>query len=81
VPCGKGYGYAYDNDNDNDNDNGIVELIFGSLKYESLNNIIHLTRERIINHVNRYSNGINVHATLDYQNLNEYENHLINVCH
>jgi hypothetical protein len=76
VPCGKGYGYGYDY--------SVVELVFGSLKYESLNNIIHLIRARIINQVNqyiRYSNDINVHATLDYQNPNEYENHLINVCH
>ncbi len=35
-------------------DNAIVERFFGSLKYESLANVIHLTRDGIINDVNKY---------------------------
>ena len=45
--------------------------------------VIHLTREGIINDVNkyiRYYNGSRLHATLDYQTQNEYENPQINVC-
>ena len=63
-------------------DNAVVERFFGSLKYEWLSNVIHLTREGIINDVNnyiRYYNGTRLHVTLDYQTLNEYENSLINV--
>jgi putative transposase len=58
-------------------DNAVVERFFGSLKYEWLANVIYLTRDGIINDVNqyiRYYNGTRLHATLDYQTPNEYEN-------
>ena len=64
-------------------DNAVVERFFGSLKYEWLANVIHLTRDGIINDVNhyiRYYIGTRLHATLDYQTPNEYENSQINVC-
>ena len=64
-------------------DNAVVERFFGSLKYEWLANVIHLTRDGIINDVNqyiRYYNGTRLHATLDYQTPNEYEKSQINVC-
>lgn len=64
-------------------DNAVVKRFFGRLKYELLANVIHLTRDGIINDVNqyiRYYNGTRLHATLDYQTLNEYENSQINVC-
>ena len=64
-------------------DNAVVERFFGSLKYEWLTNVIHLTRDGIINDVNkyiRYYNGTRLHATLDYQTPNEYENSQIKVC-
>ena len=47
-------------------DNAVVERFFGSLKHEWLANVIHLTREGIINDVNqyiRYYNGTRLHAT------------------
>lgn len=62
--------------------NAVVERFFGSLKYKWLANVIHLTREGIINGVNdyiRYYNGTRLHATLAYQTPNEYENSEINV--
>ena len=64
-------------------DNAVVERFFGSLKHEWLTNVIHLTREGIINDVNeyiRYYNGARLHSTLGYKTPNEYENSLINVC-
>lgn len=64
-------------------DNAVVERFFGSLKYEWLANVIHLTRDGIINDVNkyiRYYNGTRLHSTLDYVSPNEYENSLVNVC-
>lgn len=64
-------------------DNAVVERFFGSLKYEWLTNVIHLTRDGIINDVNkyiRYYNGTRMHSTLDYVSPNEYENSFINVC-
>ncbi len=64
-------------------DNAVVERFFGSLKYEWLANVIHLTRDGIINDVNkyiRYYNGTRMHSTLDYVSPNEYENSFINVC-
>ena len=64
-------------------DNAVVERFFGSLKYEWLANVIHLIRDAIINDVNQYIfyyNGTRLHATLDYQTPNEYENSQINVC-
>ena len=64
-------------------DSAVVERFYGSLKYEWLANVIHLTREGIINDVNkyiRYYNCTRLHATLDYQTPNEYENSQINVC-
>lgn len=64
-------------------DNAVVERFFGSLKYEWLANVIHLTREGIINDVNqyiRYYNGVRLHSTLGYISPNEYENSQINVC-
>lgn len=63
-------------------DNAVVERFFGSLKHEWLANVIHLTREGMINDVNRYIryyNGTRLHATLDYQTPNEYEYSQINV--
>ena len=53
------------------------------LKHEWLTNVIHLTREGIINDVNnciRYYNGTRLHSTLGYKTPNEYENFLSNVC-
>ncbi|MBL4673921.1 MAG: transposase [Arenicella sp.] len=64
-------------------DNAVVERFFGSLKSEWLANVIHLTRDGIINDVNkyiRYYNGTRIHATLDYQTPSEYENSQIKVC-
>ena len=64
-------------------DNAVVERFFGSLKYEWLANVIHLTREGIINDVNQYIGYYNctrLHATLGYQTPNEYENSQIKVC-
>jgi len=64
-------------------DNAVVERFFGSLKYEWLANVIHLTRDAIINDVNkyiRYYNGTRMHSTLDYISPNEFENSFINVC-
>ena len=64
-------------------DNAVVERFFGSLKHEWLTNVIHLTRDGMINDVNqyiRYYNGTRLHATLDYQTPNEYENSQIKVC-
>ena len=61
----------------------IVERFFGSLKYEWLADVIHVTRDGIINDVNkhiRYYNGTKLHATLDYQSASEYENSQIIVC-
>ncbi len=58
-------------------DNAVVERFFGSLKYEWLANVIHLTREGIINDVNhyiRYYNGTRLHSTLGYETPNAYEN-------
>jgi putative transposase len=58
-------------------DNAVVERFFGSLKYEWLANVIHLTRDGIINDVDqyiRYYNGTRLYATLDYKTSNEYEN-------
>ena len=63
--------------------NAVVERFFGSLKHEWLTNVIHLTREGIINDVNnyiRYYNGTRLHSTLGYKTPNEYENSLSNVC-
>lgn len=63
--------------------NAVVERFFGSLKYEWLASVIHLTREGIINDVNkyiRYYNGARLHSTWDYVSPNEYENSQINVC-
>jgi len=64
-------------------DNAVVERFFGSLKHEWLTNVIHLTREGMINDVNnyiRYYNGTRLHSTLGYETPNEYENSQINVC-
>lgn len=64
-------------------DNAVVERFFGSLKYEWLANVIHLTRDGIINDVNkyiRYYNGTRLHSTLGYVSPNEYENPLVDVC-
>lgn len=64
-------------------DNAVVERFFGSLKHEWLANVIHLTRDGIINDVNkyiRYYNGTRMHSTLDYISPNEYENSQINLC-
>ncbi len=64
-------------------DNAVVERFFGSLKYEWLTNVIHLTREGMIKDVNdyiRYYNGTRLHSTLGYKTPNEYENSQINVC-
>ena len=64
-------------------DNAVVERFFGSLKHEWLTNVIHWTREGIINDVNeyiRYYNGTRLHSTLGYKTPNEYENSLSNVC-
>ncbi len=64
-------------------DNAVVERFFGSLKYEWLANVIHLTRDGIINDVNkyiRYYNGTRMHSTLNYVSPNEYENSYINLC-
>ena len=64
-------------------DSAVVERFYGSLKYEWLANVTHLTRDAIINDVNqyiRYYNCTRLHATLDYQTPNEYENSQINVC-
>ena len=63
-------------------DNAVVERFFGSLKHEWLTNVIHLTRDGMINDVNgyiRYYNGTRLHSTLGYKTPNEYENPLINV--
>ena len=68
---------------DNCYDNAVVERLFGKLKYEWLANVIHVTRKGIINDLNiyiRYYNRAKLHATLDYQIPNEYENSQINVC-
>jgi putative transposase len=70
---GRGNGY----------DNAVVERFFGGLKHEWLVNVIHLTRDGIINDVNqyiRYYNVARLHARLDYKTPNEYENSKINVC-
>lgn len=64
-------------------DNAVVERFFGSSKYEWLANVIHQTREGIINDVNkyiRYYNGARLHSTLGYISPNEYEKSQINVC-
>jgi len=64
-------------------DNAVVERFFGSLKYEWLINVVHLTREGMIKDVNdyiRYYNGTRLHSTLGYKTPNEYENSQINVC-
>ena len=71
-------------------DNGVWTTIFNESR-KCLGNpvlintviVIHLTRDAIINDVNqyiRYYNGTRLHATLDYQTPNEYENSQINVC-
>jgi putative transposase len=64
-------------------DNAVIERFFGSLKFEWLANVIHLTREGIINDVNkyiRYYNGTRPHATRDYKTSIEYQNSQIKVC-
>ncbi len=48
-------------------DNAVVERFFGSLKYEWLTNVIRLTRNGVINDVNkyiRYYNGTRLHSTI-----------------
>jgi putative transposase len=57
-------------------DNAVVERFFGSLKYEWLANVIHLTRDAIINDVNqyiRYYNGTKLHATQYYQPQEDFD--------
>ena len=64
-------------------DNAVIERFFGSLKHEWLANVIHLTRDGIINDVNkyiRYYNETRMHSTLNYVSPNEYEKPLVNVC-
>ncbi|MGK0500415.1 MAG: putative transposase [Oceanicoccus sp.] len=64
-------------------EHAVDDRFFGSLKYEWLANVIHLTRGGIINDVNEYIrhyNGARLHSTLGYISPNEYEKSQINVC-
>ena len=64
-------------------DNAVVERFFGSLKYEWLANVIHLSRDAVINDENKYTryyNGTRMRSTLDHVSPNERENSFINVC-
>ncbi len=60
----------------NCHDSAVFERFFGSLKYEWLANVVHLTREGIVTDVNeyiRYYNGARLHSALGYASPNEHE--------
>ena len=59
--------------------NTIIERLFGYLKNESLTNVIHLTRDSMINHGKDYIlyySSSRLHSTLEALPPNKYDNPL-----